>query len=138
PPINVSGFGLNLNYQFLKILVETNTSYYFNNDNVIGVPEVQFVGGLYLKSKFFGDNLNLKSGFTFYYTGKRNSYSEEREIVVVEPSTKLDFILIGEIQELAIVYFVWENMFDNQYFITPYYPMPERSIRFGLSWELFN
>ncbi len=51
----------------------------------IGVPEVQFVGGLYLKSKFFDDNLNLKSGFTFYYTGKRSSYSEEWGFVEVEP-----------------------------------------------------
>ncbi len=138
PSTKVSGFGLNLNYQYWKILIETNTSYYFNDNKVIGVPELQFTGGLYLKSKFFDDNLNLKSGFTFYYTGKRSSFSGEWGFVDVEPTNKIDFILIGEIQELAIVYFVWENLFDNQYFITPYYPMPESSIRFGLSWELFN
>ena len=140
PITKVSGLGLNLNYQYWKILIETSTSYYSEIDGseLLGVPEIQFVGGVYLKSKFFDDNLNLKSGFTFYYTGKRNLYSGEWGIVEVEASNKLDFILIGEIQELAIVYFVWENLFDNQYFITPYYPMPERSIRFGLSWELFN
>jgi len=138
PLTETNGFGLNVNYQYWKILIETNTSYYFNDSDLIGVPELQFTGGLYLKSKFFDDNLNLKSGFTFYYTGKRNSYSGEWGIVEVAPSNKLDFILIGEIQELAIVYFIWENLFDNQYFITPYYPMPENSIRFGLSWELFN
>ena len=138
PSTKVSGFGLNLNYQYWKILIETSTSYYFNDNKVIGVPEVQFKGGLYLKSKFFDDNLNLKSGFTFYYTGKINSYIGNWGFVEVDPSNKLDFILIGEIQELAIVYFVWENLFDNQYFVTPYYPMPESSIRFGLSWELFN
>jgi len=137
-PGNVNGAGIVLNYQYWKILIETNTSYYFNDNDVIGVPELQFVGGIYLKSKLFDDNLNLKSGFTFYYTGKRNSYSGEWGFVEVDPSNKIDFILIGEIQELAIVYFVWENLFDNQYYITPYYPMPERSIRFGLSWELFN
>jgi len=101
-------------------------------------PGYSLLAGFILKVIFFDDNLNLKSGFTFYYTGKRNSYSGEWGIVKVDPSNKLDFILIGEIQELAIVYFIWENLFDNQYFITPYYPMPERSIRFGLSWELFN
>ncbi len=138
PQIIVNGLGLNLNYQYWKILVESNTAYYFNDNDLIGVPEIQFVGGLYLKSKFFENNLNLKSGFTFYYTGKRNSYSGEWGIVEVEPSNKIDFILIGEIQELAIVYFIWENLSDNQYFVTPYYPMPESSIRFGLSWELFN
>ncbi len=137
---NTEGVGANINYQFWKILFETNTSYYFTDEKneVIGVPELQFIGGLYLKSKFFDDNLSLKSGFAFYYTDKRNSYNLEWGFVEVEPSNKLDFILIGEIQERAIVYFVWENLFDKQYFITPYYPMPERSIRFGLSWELFN
>jgi len=137
---DVKGFGLNLNYLLWKILLETNTSYYFNYDgnNLIGVPELQFTGGLYLKSKFFDNNLNLKSGFTFYYIGKRNSYGGNWGTVEVDALNKLDFILIGEIQELAIVYFIWENLFDNQYFITRYYPMPERSIRFGLSLELFN
>lgn len=140
PPLlgNINGAGIVLNYQYWKILIETNTSYYFNDNDAIGVPELQFTGGLYLKSKLFKDNLNLKSGFTFYYTGKIKSYSGEWGIVEVEPSNKIDFILTGEIQELAIVYFVWENLFDNQYFITPYYPMPEINIRFGLSWELFN
>jgi hypothetical protein len=135
---NINGAGIVLNYQYWKILIETNTFYYFNDEDVIGVPELQFTGGLYLKSKFFENNLNLKSGFTFYYTGKTSSYSGKWGIVEVEPSNKIDFILIGEIQELAIVYFIWENLFDNQYFITPYYPMPETNIRFGLSWELFN
>ena len=135
---NVNGLGIVLNYQYWKILIETNTSYHFNDNKVFGVPELQFTGGLYLKSKLFDDNLNLKSGFTFYYTGKTSSYSGNWGFVEVDPSNKIDFVLIGEIQERAIVYFVWENLFDNQYFITPYYPMPESSIRFGLSWELFN
>jgi hypothetical protein len=56
----------------------------------------------------------------------------------VDPTNKLDFTLAGEIKGAAIFYFIWENLLGNQYYITPYYPMPERNIRFGLAWELFN
>ena len=138
---NFSGVGLNLNYKFWKILVETNSSYYFNAEDgqLPGVPEIQFTGGLYLNGYFFEDNLWLKGGVVFTYTGKTNVLSETwRRIIKVDPSNKLDISVAGEIQNVAIVYFVWENLLGNQYFITPYYPMPDRNIRFGIAWELFN
>ncbi len=138
---NLSGIGLRLNFNYWKILIETNSSYYFNadDDQLIGVPELQFVGGVFLNGFFFDDNLFLKAGVQFYYTGTNNVYSNVwKEIIVVEPSNKVDITVAGEIKGVAIVYFGWENLFSNQYFITPYYPMLERNIRFGLSWELFN
>ncbi len=144
PPIvygNLSGIGLRLNFNYWKFLIETNTSYYFNadEDQLLGVPELQFVGGVFLNGFFFDDNLFLKAGVQFYYTGTNNVPSNVwKEIIVVEPSNKIDITVAGEIKGVAIVYFGWENLFDSQYFITPYYPMLERNIRFGLSWELFN
>jgi len=138
---NLSGIGLRLNINYWKILIETNTSYYFNaeDDKLIDVPELQFVGGVFLNGFFFDDNLFLKAGVQFYYTGTNNVYSNVwKEIITVEPSNKIDITVAGEIKGVAIVYFGWENLFSNQYFITPYYPMLERNIRFGLSWELFN
>lgn len=144
PPIvygNLSGIGLRLNFNYWKILIETNTSYYFNadDDQLISVPELQFVGGVFLNGFFFDDNLFLKAGVQFYYTGTNNVYSNVwKEIIVVDPSNKIDITVAGEIKGVAIVYFGWENLFSSQYFITPYYPMLERNIRFGLSWELFN
>lgn len=144
PPIvygNLSGIGLRLNFNYWKILIETNTSYYFNadEDQLLGVPELQFVGGLFLNGFFFDDNLFLKAGVQFYYTGTNNVASNVwKETIVVEPSNKVDITVAGEIKGVAIVYFGWENLFSSQYFITPYYPMLERNLRFGLSWELFN
>ena len=75
---------------------------------------------------------------TFTYTGNLRASTTNFGIVDVEPSHKFDFSAAGEIREVAIVYFAWENLFNNQYFITPYYPMRERNIRFGLAWELFD
>ncbi len=144
PPVvfgNLSGIGANINLRLWRLLLETNSSYYFNSGNemLVGVPEYQFVGGLYLTGYYFKNNLNLKAGFVFTLTGWTNTYSETNlGIVSAKPSNKLDLSVAGEIQEVAIVYFIWENLFGYQYFITPFYPMPERSIRFGVSWILFN
>lgn len=134
---NVDGIGLSFSYQYWKILIESNASYYFarENDKLINLPDVQFINGIYLNDMFFDGNLKLKAGFVFYYTGQ--NFIPGRDINV-DASNKIDFTFAGEIRRVAIVYFAWENLFNNQYFITPFYPMPERNIRFGFSWELFN
>jgi len=139
--IEVRGLGLILNYKLWLILLETNTFYFFEVDDTRSteVPEWQFVGGLYVNDLFFNDNLDLKAGFKFSYTGKINTsqYYWGNDLTI-EPTNKLDFTLAGEIKKLAIFYFIWENLFDKQYYITPYYPMPGSNLRFGLAWELFN
>jgi outer membrane cobalamin receptor len=137
----IKGAGLILNYKLGLILLETNTSYYFEVDDErpINLPDWQFVGGLYVNDMFFNNNLDLKAGFRFFYTGEINlKKSWWTGPSPVEPTNKLDFNLAGEIQKVAIFYFQWENLFGNEYYITPYYPMPERNIKFGIAWELFN
>ena len=74
----------------------------------------------------------------FYYTGKNKVFTFENGLLEVPSSYKVDFTLVGEIQKVAIVYFTFENLLDNKYYITPYYPMPERNFRFGVAWELLN
>jgi len=141
PTTKVKGLGLVLNYRFWLFLLETNTSYYFEVDDErpINLPDWQFIGGLYVNDFFFDNNLDLKAGFKFYYTGEiKSSDRWWWGSTVVEPTNKLDFNLAGEIKNVFIFYFQWENLFGNEYYITPYYPMPVRNIKFGLAWELFN
>jgi hypothetical protein len=137
---NLSGLGLNFNYKVWYLLFETNTSFYFNpqEDKIYGVPKVSFIGGAFIDGYFFDDNLNLKTGFRFYYTGSNNVFTKKWGVDNVSPTNKLDFTLAGEIKKVAIFYFIWENIYYNQYYITPYYPMPDGNIRFGIAWELFN
>ena len=137
---NLSGLGLNLNYKIWYFLFETNTSYYFKpqDDKIYGVPEFSFIGGAFIDGYFFNDNLNLKTGIRFYYIGNNNVFTKKWGVDNVGPTNKLDFTLAGEIKKVAIFYFIWENLYYNQYYITPYYPMPDGNIRFGIAWELFN
>lgn len=136
---NLSGLGANLMLDFWKLNLESKSSYYSSkNDELIGVPQFQTQAGLYYKDILFNSNLDLKTGFVFYYTGKNNVFTYENGQIEVNSSVKLDFTLVGEIQKTAIVYFTWQNLLGNNYYITPYYPMPSRSLRFGIAWELFN
>ncbi|RPI63973.1 MAG: hypothetical protein EHM44_04070, partial [Ignavibacteriales bacterium] len=137
---NLNGLGLNLKFNYWKLRLESNSAYYSvaDNNKLIGVPEFQTQTGLYYTSKLFNDNLDLKTGFVFYYTGTNNVFTREHGVTEVPSSYKLDFTLAGEIQNVAIVYFLWQNLLGNDYYITPYYPMPTRNIRFGVAWEMFN
>ncbi|MEJ2194701.1 MAG: hypothetical protein P8X73_07565 [Ignavibacteriaceae bacterium] len=137
---DIKGLGLIFNYSVWKLLLETNTSHYFDIEgyNFYMLPDLQFTCGFFVNDMFFDNNLYLKAGFIYYYTGNINALAAKSGVVDVEPSNKLDLSVAGEIRKVAIVYFAWENLFNNEYFITPYYPMPERTIRFGVSWELFD
>ncbi|WP_407930378.1 putative porin, partial [Ignavibacterium album] len=86
----------------------------------------------------FDNNLDLKAGFIFTYFGKQNFSSVETRIIKVPSVSRLDFSLAGEVRKAAIVYFIIENIFDKKYYLTPYYPMPERNFRFGIAWEFLN
>ncbi len=134
---NISGLGLNLNYSIWKIYLETASSYYWN-DNASNLfyefPKTKITAGIYYRDILFNSNLNLKTGFAAYYTGK-SVYTMGIEN---QASTDIDFTLSGEIRKVAMVYFTLENLLGSKYYIIPYYPMPGRSVRFGIAWDLFN
>ena len=133
---DLTGIGANLNFSFWKFNLETETSYYASNSSselLFLFPKIKFTGAIFYKNILFSENLNLKTGFVFDYTGKRSSSFGDLNAV-----SKLDFTASGEIQKVAMVYFTWENLLDNTYYIIPFYPMPRRGIRFGIAWELFN
>ncbi len=152
------GINLNLNTTFFNILIFTNTSYYFGNNNYKNVPDFSLTGGVYYVDTLFKSNLKLKTGITIYYQGKQNyfQYDFEQSSSVqylkpfgsattqlisgagTEASVQLDYFLAGEIKDAAIVYFVFENVLGAQYYIAPYYPKQSRGIRFGISWEFEN
>ena len=120
-----------------KLALESHL-YYYSSPKVTGLfyefPQLNLNGGLYYEGLLFHDNLNLKSGISLDFTGKRKEFGYG----ILGENLRLDFTLAGEIQKVAYVYFTWENLLNTQYYIIPYYPMPSRNIRFGIAWELFN
>ena len=80
----------------------------------------------------------LKAGIIFTHNGIRKASYDNSSIATVPSFNRFDLHISGIIQEVATIYLTWENLTNEQYFIVPYYPMPEKNIRFGISWELFN
>jgi len=130
---NITGYSAGLNYDVWKIGFEGRINY-----NLLeGEPEalspqikMHANGGVFYKDILFNNNLNLKTGFAFkFFDFESDDFNSAYQI---------DFTAAGIIQQTAIVYFSWENLLGEEYFIVPYYPMRERGVRFGLAWELFN
>ncbi len=143
---NMTGLGLKADYHFEQLLLEFSGEYYLNpgSDFKNLIPDLNFMSGVFYNGILFNSNLNLKTGFLFYYTGAQNLPQTYSQPVLsyynnkIASSLKIDFTLIGEIRKVAIIYFTWENLLDKKYFITPFYPELSRGIRFGIGWELFN
>lgn len=144
---NLWGAGVDVSYLVWKMLLEGRLSQYFVGKNslveFINIPETKFNAGIYFKDSLFSNNLDLKAGFVANYTGRQNLRNFSIPYLGtsnadVESWITVDFTVSAQIQKVAIVYFTWENLFDWMYYITPYYPMLERNIRFGVAWEIFN
>jgi len=152
------GINLNSNISFSNILVSINSSYFFGSNNSSSIPEFTFTGGVYYVDTLFKSNLKLKTGITMYFTGKQNyfQYDFEKSSSVefykpfgsnsIQPlssaftnsAIQLDYFMAGQIKDAAIIYFVFENILDTQYYIVPYSPKQSRGIRVGVSWELYD
>jgi hypothetical protein len=129
----ITSYSASLNFDFWRIGLEGRFSFInYDERNVLTSSEIKMHAhsGIFYKDILFNSNLDLKTGFVLKY------YDFESENF--ESAYQVDFTIAGIIQKVAIVYFSWENLFDKQYFIVPYYPMRERGIRFGLAWEMFN
>ncbi len=138
----LTGLGANIYFNAGDIYLESENAFYTDHDKpnelLNNIPTVTSTTGLFYKDTLFNSNLHLKAGFVGYYTGARAYYLNNTTPVKLNPSFQLDFTLSGVIRKVAIIYFTFQNLFDNNYYLIPYYPMPPRSVRFGIAWEFWN
>lgn len=135
--------GVNLKFAFdlWFMLLEANGTLYDkkNMDDLFSIPKQTLNAGIFYKDILFSENLNLKTGFTFNYaSGFNHAIQNVRLFQNYDSFMRINFTLIGLIQNRARIYFTMENLLGENYFIVPFYPMRERNIRFGLAWELLN
>lgn len=139
---SLKGFSAKFNFRLGDFSIENKGEIYNSSsstsDYLWVVPNKLFASGLYYNNYVFKKNMLLKAGIIFTHNGVRKASYDNLSIATVPSFNRFDLHLSGIIQEVATIYFTWENLTNEQYFIVPYYPMPERNIRFGISWELFN
>ncbi len=158
--LSLQGINLNLDFRIWKILLSTNTSFYFNDQSRhdYKLPLFTSSGGVYYVDTLFNRNLKLKTGINYYSVGDQDytSIDFEKSIVSnytydpsthaaslisnsqITPSFQIDFFLAGHIQNSAIIYLVFENLLNANYFISPYYPKQSRGLRLGVAWEFLD
>ncbi|HTK81840.1 MAG TPA: putative porin [Bacteroidota bacterium] len=108
-------------------------------------PKWSGTGEFYFWDKLFNGHLDLKTGFRVkgFTAFQASGYNSEYQLFTTNndpgiPGTAtLDFILIAHIGS-AYVHLVMENLLDRKYVITSFYPMNERNLRFGLSWDFLD
>jgi hypothetical protein len=159
---NLSLQGINLKFylKIWKILLLTNSSYYLSSSDRhdYNLPDFTSEGGVYYIDTVFNNNLRLKLGFNYYSIGKQDYSITDFEKSITSnyyyntstqtaslmsnsqfsSKIQLDLFIAGRIQKSAIVYIVWQNFLNQQYFIAPYYPKQPRSFRFGVAWEFLD
>ena len=108
-------------------------------------PEITLDGSIYFHGLLSKGHLDLKVGLRGRYVTQQTGMTPYDEYGVWIPSSLLsygpsgaiDFFAIGKIGS-AYVHFIWENLTGNNYLLAPVYPMYDRNIRFGLSWEFLD
>lgn len=156
--ILLSGMNINSSIKIWNLQLNNNFNYYWQDENSFSKnPNFNFTSGIYYVDTLFNSNLDLKTGFTFYLFDnisyraydfqqmRSSSYYLENNIIkpfqfydVENDNYRLDFLLAGRIQDRATFYFVYENILGNNYYVIPYYPMPEGGIKIGISWDFID
>jgi len=140
---NISGISSDLSFNYKDILIESTNNYFWKSksEQLYNLPQYSSRIGLFYYDKLFNDNLDLKAGVVINLIGNQLTLPEFQSsslIVNTNPVQTIDLSISGTIQKSATLFFVWENLLNKKYFLVPYYPMPQRNIRFGVSWEFLN
>lgn len=153
PSLNVyNGVNVSLKAHYSYFYAEGNGTYlkqpaYLHEEaNLTLLPELYLDGSVYYRNQLVNGNLELKVGFRGRYTSKQSGMAPLSEsgfyvpytlLTSFGPSGTADFFVIAKLGD-AYLHLIWENLSDNQYLLTPFYPMYSRNIRFGVSWEFWN
>jgi hypothetical protein len=152
--IRNSGISFNLNFSFWKFIFSNNFSYYFSSrsDRVYASPDFTLAGKLFFNDIMFDNNLKLKMGINYRYTGGQIPfvYDYEKSLQLaqtltpmvtfsaISPTFQLDLFLAGTVQEQATIFVTFENALDTEYYIVPYYFKQATTLRLGVSWLLYD
>ncbi len=108
-------------------------------------PKFSANGEMAIRTELFGDHLDLKVGvrgkfFTEQYGEQLNPEAmmyAENHVSTFGPSSSADLFLVGKVGN-AFLHLSVENITDERYMLTPYFPMQNRKVRFGVAWEFLD
>lgn len=147
--LTLRGFDGMLKLRLGSFLIE-GTAQYVGSPGVDGsdgeFPAWSGSGGVYFWDFLAGGHLNLKLGVRggFFSSFRGRSFTDQDQVdlppalpMTIDAAGTADFVLIARLGN-AYVHFVWENLSDRKYVMRIFYPMPDRSIHFGISWDFLD
>ncbi|MDL1891346.1 TonB-dependent receptor [Sphingobacteriales bacterium CHB3] len=138
-----------LTWRFWLLYIDGTATFLTQQDgggNTLAIyPKLSASGGIYLWQKLLNDNLNLKIGFKGRYISGSQGERFNPEVLAYIPNTgtrlgfgsSVDGFLIAGLGN-AYVTLMWENLTNSRYYVTPYYPVLDRAVRFGISWQFLD
>lgn len=146
--VQTQGLSASLNTQVGPFALDATLLYstYTEHDTTkLLTPKVVGSGELSYQNKFFKDALNAKFGIRFHFMGDQRGVDFNPQLMLYsENSTgnvpswsRLDLYAILKIGD-AYITLSYENLLNANYYVNLIYPMPDRTLRFGVNWEFLD
>ncbi|MBU1298525.1 MAG: TonB-dependent receptor plug domain-containing protein [Bacteroidetes bacterium] len=144
----LTGINSSLTLNIWKFSGSLNTTYFITQkilDTDNQYPKYFTSGELLFRDIFFDNHLDLKAAVRGRVVSKQKGFEFNPQVGLLVPSISyelgtggsFDAMLIGKIGS-AVVHIILENVLNNQYAVTTFYPIQDRSLRFGITWEFEN
>jgi hypothetical protein len=119
------------------------------DSSIIRVPEIILDHSLYYENDLFKKAMLLQVGVSLFYTSAfyANSYMPATGEFYLQDQKKcaaypfIDFFINAQIKTVRVFFKIdhlnsgWTG---NNYFLTPSYPYPDRTFKFGVSWKFYD
>jgi outer membrane cobalamin receptor len=108
-------------------------------------PDLMMSGELSYRNQFFNNALDAKIGVRSRFMNAQNGMTFNPQLVLYREDDdttvgswmRLDLFAVLKIGD-AYITLSYENLLNASYFITPVYPMPDRTLRFGVNWAFLD
>jgi outer membrane receptor protein involved in Fe transport len=143
------GIEAGLNARVWVLQLEGNGVYLLqkdeNGDRLRTLPAFSGTGGLYYWNTVLDGKLEIKAGIRGRYVSTSAGELFNPEATAYVPNTvyepgqgsSVDALLFARVGG-AHIHFLWTNLTSAKYFLTPFYPVRDRGIRFGIAWEFLD
>lgn len=137
-----------LRYRIWDLTLEGLINYFHIKENgtrTTPLPAVDVHSALTYRGLLFNGALDLQVKLEAQFIGEQYGldfdpetfFSPRQDFARIGPSAVFNGNVIGKIGN-AYVHITYQNILSTEYMTTPFYPMPESYLRFGITWEFLN
>jgi outer membrane cobalamin receptor len=148
PKVVSNGFEAKIGVRVWELYIEGTGTYMIQTSDGFSTqlfPKIWANGGIYYWNTLLNHKLEFKVGFRGRYQSSHLGAEFNPEVLayVLSASPALgqaasgDFFVTAHIGD-AYIHLMWENLTSVEYFSTPFYPVLERALRLGVSWEFLD